>query len=96
MKIDVTKKLTDLKGEVLKNGEDEIVLGLVMTNSLLNESNGDSGEVKMNKFQLSMRINKATGNVELSAEEAALIKSCVAKSYATLIMGQVWQVLDGK
>jgi hypothetical protein len=52
-------------------------------------------EAGFNRFMLAMRIHEADGACELTIDEAKLIKDRVAKVYPALVMGRVWQALEG-
>lgn len=55
-----------------------------------------SGEEKLKRWELAMKIKNATDPTELSAEEISLAKKLVGKAYGALVVGQVWSVLEGK
>jgi hypothetical protein len=55
----------------------------------------EAGVKKAEKYDLAMRVHK-TDEVELSVEEAAIIKDCVGKCFAPIVVGQLFKLLDGK
>lgn len=98
MKLDVTKKITDLDGAALKEGERELTLSMVICNALMISHQSErelSGDEKVKRFVLATRIHGAALPVDVSAEEAALIKKLVAMAYGPLVVGQVWQAVEG-
>lgn len=53
-----------------------------------------SGEEKFKRGELALRVYKG-GKVNISVEEAALVKKLVAKGYGPLIILKSWPMLDG-
>lgn len=98
MFFDANKTITSLDGQPLKEGEREVTIGSVACNALLapfDDERGLSGEEKVKRFELAVKISKANGlPAEITVEDAALIKKLVAKLYAPLVVGQVWQAVD--
>ena len=66
--------------------------GLVMQ---FQDEHGLSGEEKLKRWELALRIKRATGPIEVSAEEVTMIKKVIAKAYAAIVSGQAWQMLEG-
>lgn len=50
------------------------------------------GEEKARRYQLALKITNED-EIELTPEEAVLIRSLVAKVYGPLVVGQVWELL---
>jgi len=97
-KIDVTQKLVGLDGEPLKDQKQEdLVLRSICENALLgmNPKEQIAGEEKMARYALAMKIHKYD-EVDLSAEEITKIKKIVGDSYAPLVVGRAWEILDPK
>jgi len=100
MKIKLTQKIKNLKGENLKDGKVDIELKAVCVNALLSETpEKEGGKVdgneKMKRFLLAEKIEKAK-ELDLKAEEIAKIKAIVGGSFAPLIVGRVYNALEGK
>lgn len=96
MIIDTTKKITDLKDQDIIIEGVPLTLDTVLVNSLLSTLDEDKnlpGTEKFKLFQLAMKISDAS-EVDLSAEEISTIKDRVAKSYTTLVVGKVWNMID--
>lgn len=55
-----------------------------------------SGEEKCKRYDLAMRIHKATAKdlADLQVEEIALLKKLIGRGYSTLIVGQAFKILD--
>ncbi len=64
---------------------------------IFNDEQGLSGEEKVKRWLLAVRI-EATSEIDLdlTVEEIALIKRLVGKAYGPLIVGQTWEMLEGK
>lgn len=99
MKIDVNRELKELDGTVLENEKKELLtVKKVIVNALLANMPNEtvSGEDKLKRFELSQRVHKADGLVDIKAEEATMIKDLVGKVFATLVVGQFFQIIEGK
>lgn len=97
MTIDFTQKLYGLDGTVLKDGENEVSLAIIVSNSLLAALPSDSNmsaKSKVDLFRLAQKINLNPASVELTSEEVSLVKDRVGASYAPLVVGLVWSILD--
>lgn len=53
-----------------------------------------SGEEKLKRYQLAMKIYNSSGLLDLRDEERLLVKSLIAKFYPPLTVGQAWLILD--
>lgn len=97
MKIQLSQKLKDIHGNPLKNGDDEVRLSTIFIDSLLANFTDEKdlpGQVKVSRFVLAQEIQrKKEGTIDLSLEDATLLKTLVGKAYGTLIVGQVWEIL---
>jgi hypothetical protein len=56
-----------------------------------------SGEDKLKRWQLAVRVknSSATGTIQMTAEEVSLVKKLIGKAYGIMIVGQVWELLEG-
>lgn len=54
-----------------------------------------TGEEKLRRFKLAMRVHGRAIPVSISVEEAALIKRVVGQAYGPMVVGQVWEAIDG-
>lgn len=91
MTIPAGKILTNLKGEPLKDGEDDVTLGSALANMLLGAQEGG----KMKLYSLAQEVYKGK-NLEVDAADLALIKGVVEKSgtYSALVSGQILLALE--
>lgn len=101
MKRNLTVNILDLSGaEVLEpdgaGGVRPIPARVVARNALLaRRPNEDLKlEDQMTRYNLAKRIEATPDDVELSAEEIALIKRLVAQNYAPLVTGFVSSLLE--
>lgn len=96
MKIHFDAVLHDLENKPLTNGEKEFTLGMALANALLasypDEQNLPGSE-KVKRFKLAEKAY-AGGEQEVSVEDAALIKTLVAKAYNPLIVGRVYEIIE--
>ena len=100
MQVLMGKIFTDLDGKEIpsQNGK-PATLGGVSVDALLatfQDEQNLSGEEKLKRWELAVKIKNGVDPVELSVEEIALIKKLIGKAYGPLISGQAWQMLEGK
>lgn len=87
-----------VKGE---DGKEEIervnvTLNKFAANALLHPVKGEEPEDKAGKYLLATKIYPAE-EIDLTAEEIVLIKTCVSAPHIpTIAMGQAWAILDQK
>ena len=99
MAIDFTQPITTLDGHPFKDPSgqvSDITLAVIAENALLQAYSDEtnlSGEDKIKRYTLARKIED-NKKVDLSAEEIALLKKLIAKSYNPLITGQSWHMLD--
>lgn len=109
MQIDVTQPIVGYDDEPLtipsqtekteggKAKEEQLILKKAICDALLASFRDEervSGAEKAKRFELAKRVNKCDGEFEFSGDEIDLIKSMVAKMYATLISGAIWSMLE--
>lgn len=98
-KIDFSTIVLDLAGEALKINDKELTLGKIAIEALqgvFEDEKSLSQEDKLKRFFLANDISKAKEPMELTSEQIVLIKQLVNKAYATLIVGRVHQLMEGK
>lgn len=99
MKIDFSSVLKGLDGKELKGdlkGEKSLTLGSVCVESLMASFPDEerlSGNDKVKRFKLAQKIYNRTP-VDITVEDASLIKELIGKAYGPLIVGQVWDLLE--
>ena len=98
MKINFDQALKALDGQPIMNETQQVTLKTVTVNSLLalfQDEQNLSGEEKAKRYVLATRIY-ANPDIDLVAEEIALIKKLIGKMYAPLIVGQCFNILDSR
>ena len=53
-----------------------------------------SGEDKLKRWELAVKIKKSPEPCELSTEDVVLVKKLIGKMYIPAISGQAWQLLE--
>jgi len=98
MKIKMNQAIVGLNGKQIELLEKKLNLGDVCAEALVNnhpDEKGVAGKEKLERFELAIKVYKGK-DVELTSEEITLIKKLVAFSYAPLVCGQVWKMIDPK
>lgn len=100
MKINVNHVLKTIDGQSMKdnvNGEAiDATVKMAIVNAVLSPVDKETGVKKLEKYQLAQKVYNADGEVELSAEEISLIKKQVGEVFPPIIVGQVFNLLEGK
>lgn len=103
MKRNLNVVLKTLDGQPLKEDHNgavsDVLLSRLAVNALLvnyPDEQSLSGEEKVKRFKLAQQINDADGDVEVTAEQVALLKSLIAKGYTPLVVGQAYEILEGE
>jgi hypothetical protein len=53
-----------------------------------------SGDEKIKRYALALKIFNNKKDVNLTADEIALVKKLIAKVYSPLVVGEAWRMLD--
>jgi hypothetical protein len=97
MRIDFKKPLFDFSGEILRDGDKPLVLGVVAVNALMgiypDEQNIDGSE-KVRRYRLATSIYGADGPLDVPAEDIAMCKKLIGKGFSTLVAGQAIPMLE--
>ncbi len=101
MEIKLNEKIKDLKGEVINSTVTKVDLTLkeVMTTSLLSNYKDENtdGKEKFDRFQMAMKIENCMGNkINFKTEEVNKIKTLIGKSYATIIVGRAFNIIEAE
>lgn len=97
MQRNFTAPIKNLDGKPLKEGDREVTIGSIAVNALLTPYEDErnlSGDDKVKRFRLAQSIHDADGEIEVTVEQVALLKSLIAKAYSPLIVGQAWAILE--
>lgn len=97
MKVDVSQVVRNLEGDPFKkeDGKDLTIRSLACM-ALLTQTREEkqTGEEKVELYDLAMRIHKCGKEIELKSEEITTIKKRIGEQYAALIVGQAWEMLE--
>lgn len=99
MRLNIEQNMMDEKNNNIIDGDTNFTLRMVMSKALLTSYVGDKStpEEKYNRYTIFKKIEEAPDNiVELSSDEIVVIKKLVGLSYPPLIVGQAWDMLEGK
>lgn len=99
MKVNLAYKFKTLDGKVIKDPEGkEFTLSVVVQNALLGMYNDEKidGNEKAKRYMLSVKVYEAKDVIDLKSEDIALIKELIGKTGAPLVVGQAYEVLEGK
>ncbi|MFA5406948.1 MAG: hypothetical protein WC307_06350 [Candidatus Nanoarchaeia archaeon] len=97
--VDFGAELKDLKGNSINVTEgDEVrcmLLSDVCINSLMTVSKDEKpdGRKSIQKYNLASKISKANGKIVVKLDELVLLKECIGKFYAPLVIGRAFELL---
>lgn len=98
MKIDFNIELKNMDGEVLRDGDKVLTLGAASINALMStypDEKNVSGEDKLKRYDLSLRIKNSDISSDYKSEEITLIKKLIGKAFTPLVVGQAYKILEG-
>lgn len=100
MKIKTDVVLKNLDGQVMKDNDGkgnavDATLKMAIVNAVLAPVQNEKGTDKIKKYELAMKVHK-NKEVDLAAEDISLIKERVGELFPPLIVGQVYNLLEGK
>ena len=99
MKVNFNVKLLGLDNKPIKNEEDKDVLlkdtcSIALITVRTNGQDQDEDQAKkLSKFNLALKINNAKGEIDITPEEAVMIKESVSKFSGILALGRVNELL---
>ncbi len=98
--------LKNSKGQFLLNASDEKIHEMepltykeAMINSLCAQFNDEqnlTGKKRFERYQIAQKIAESNEKVELSTEEIMEIKLVVGKFYLPIVVGKVYDMLEGR
>lgn len=95
MKINFNQPIKNIKGEDIEN----LTLKTISVEALLaafdDERSSLTGEEKVKRYHLATQIH-TNDEIDITVEDISLIKKLIGKGYGALIVGQAWEVLEGK
>ncbi len=97
MRIKVTDVLTDYEGRQIYDGKEPVTYRKVFATALntISEQDRPPAEEMARIYELSVRLYSGA-EIELTIEDAVLIKEKVGKVYNPLVFGRARDVLEGK
>jgi hypothetical protein len=97
MKINFDAFLIHLDGKPLTDKNGDVNLKTVAVESLMVVIESDrttKGEVKFMRYKLAEKVNSG-GEVELTPEEAAMLKQRIGDVFGTAVVGPAFKLLNG-
>lgn len=97
MKINFDAVLHHIDGKPLKTQESEMTLKTASVESLMaiiREDEQATGAVKLARYELAVKVN-AGGEVDLTPEEAAILKDRIGKVFGVAVVGPAYKLLNG-
>lgn len=103
MLINLNQTLSAINGETLKDndGKGNVVdatLKMILVNALLapdEKSKNESGMDKVAKYRLATKIYE-NDSIDITSEDITLLKKRVGDLFGVLVVGQVYDILEGK
>jgi len=100
MKITLTNTAyQDFAGEELTDEFGKpLTLKHIIIRALLTQQQNDpsTGEEKYHRYKLAENISSAANEIELTTEDAALIKKLIGKLFVPIIVGRAYDDIEGK
>ncbi len=97
MKIKLNTTFVDENGNNIKDGEQDLTIGKVMTTALLSPMKDDdklSGEDKAELFNLWFDQIREQEVSDFKPEQIVKIKERIGKAFAQIIVGQAFRILN--
>lgn len=97
MKVNLDQKILDLKGQEIPFAPDEsLTLKTALLTAVLTPLDGEAkdGPAIYDRYRLSLAFNGG-GEIDLTAEQVAMLKDRVSKVFPTWTMGVIWDLLEG-
>ena len=97
MKINLKQNLKQINGTNLVDEKNKLVdLKTILIKAALTDIKENDDSNKVSDFNIAMKIEKADKEVELGNSELTRLQKKVLSLYATLVVGQVNEILEGK
>ena len=94
MKLETGTPLKTFTGDPINDAQGPVTIGKVAIAALLASYADEmpTGEEKLWRYNLARRLNVG-GEVEISTDDAALIKRLVGKAYGAVVVGPVYEAI---
>ena len=98
-RVNFNQILKSLDGNsILLDNEEEFSFRKAAVGALLGSGGNDAtltGTKKAERYELALKVSTAEGAVEVTTQEVEEIKKVVGDTYAPIVVGQVFRILDG-
>ena len=96
MKVNFSAEITDLRGNPVKDGDENLTLGAVACSAMLAVMSTDQNLPSAEKVRMFRLAQKAAdgGEVEVTAEDVVLLKDRIGTLYGALIVGRVYDLVN--
>lgn len=98
MKVDLAKAVVNVDGKtpIVEEDGKSLTVKEVCINALLTPLKEDSEKEKWSDYEIFKKIRDSKEKeINLTAENVVRLKEKIGKIYPPLIMGQLWEELDG-
>ena len=97
MKVKVNQVLKTIDGQTMKDNDGkgnaiDATVKLAIVNAILSPVDKEIGVDKVKKYELAKKVFNAD-EVDLNEDEIKLIKECVGKGFAPIVVGQIYELL---
>lgn len=99
MKFKAETLIRNYKDEPISRSDEDdtqITLGEILTMACVaaDPTKWTTGEEKLKIYRVLQKVS-VEGEIDLKAEELALVKELVGQSHSVIVVGPVWDLLDG-
>ena len=83
-------------GDIMIDGPEITLRAVSMTalTGVYEDERNLSGDEKVKRWMLAVKLKRAGDSVDLVSEEIVLIKKLIGKAYGPIVCGQSWQLLE--
>lgn len=97
MKIKINQNLIDVDGvQAIKENGKIVTLREICIAAVLTPVQEDDQKKKFEKWEVFKKLRDSGEELELTADEIAMIEKCSGKIHPPLIYGQCYEMLEGK
>lgn len=84
--------------KIIPTPDEKVILKRICINALISEYTDEviTPDEKYEKYLLFQKFHEAKNKIELETDEIVLVKKWIGKGFGTLMMGQAWNMLEGK
>ncbi|WVK90006.1 hypothetical protein [Burkholderia phage vB_BpP_HN02] len=93
MKVDLGAIIYDDRNKPIQSESDNLTLGEVIGQALLAMDKDVSGDEKYRRYKL-WKVVSEGGEVDLTIEDLALIKSRIGATFVTMVVGRAFDLLE--